>query len=105
MKEEHRFWNNYRLVEEMIGEGPHVKAGSPAQNASKIKAPVMLFHGTADLNVAYGQSQLMDKSLASAGVKHELVTYDGLDHQLEDSDARADLLRRSDAFLRQTLGL
>jgi hypothetical protein len=35
----------------------------------------------------------------------ELVVYPGLDHQLPDGKVRADMLRRSDAFLRQTLGL
>jgi len=42
----------------------------------------------------------MDRALTAAGVKHELVTFDGLDHQLDDSVVRAELLRRSDAFLR-----
>jgi dipeptidyl aminopeptidase/acylaminoacyl peptidase len=42
----------------------------------------------------------MDRALGAAGVKHELITFEGLDHQLNDSVARAELLRRSDAFLR-----
>jgi dipeptidyl aminopeptidase/acylaminoacyl peptidase len=105
LEAEHRDWSDYELVKEMIGEGPHVRAGSPAQNAAKIKAPVLLFHGTHDVNVNYEQSRLMDKALAAAGVKHELVTFQNLDHQLDDSAARAEMLRKSEALLRQSLGL
>jgi dipeptidyl aminopeptidase/acylaminoacyl peptidase len=47
----------------------------------------------------------MNDRLASAGVSHELVTWPGLDHQLEDSSARAEMLRKSDAFLRHAMGL
>jgi hypothetical protein len=32
-------------------------------------------------------------------------SWDDLDHQLDDSRARADMLRKSEEFLRQTLGL
>ena len=38
-------------------------------------------------------------------MRHELVTWQDLDHYLEDSAARAEMLRKSDAFLRQALGL
>ena len=98
-------WADNRLTADFIGEGPHIREGSPAQNAAKIKVPVLLFHGTIDRNVSYAQSRLMDSKLAQAGVTHELVTFEGLDHYLDDSTARADLLRRSDSFLRSKLGL
>ena len=39
------------------------------------------------------------------GKKVELVEYKGLDHQLDDSNARTDMLARSDAFLRASLEL
>jgi hypothetical protein len=34
-----------------------------------------------------------------------LVTFEGLDHQLEDSDARTQMLSRSDKFLREAFGM
>jgi hypothetical protein len=43
--------------------------------------------------------------LETAGVRHQLVTWDNLDHFLEDSAARVEMLRKSDAFLRQVMGL
>jgi dipeptidyl aminopeptidase/acylaminoacyl peptidase len=38
--------------------------------------------------------------LQKVGVKHQLVVFEGMDHYLEDSDARAELLRKSDDFMR-----
>ncbi len=100
LTEQYRRTTGYFQIRDFIGEGPHVREGSPAENAGRIKAPVLMFHGTDDINVRIYQSQMMDKALSAAGVKHELVTFAGLDHQLEDSAARAEMLRRSDTFLR-----
>jgi dipeptidyl aminopeptidase/acylaminoacyl peptidase len=105
LKESHRSWTDYYLAANFIGEGPLAIDGSPARNAAKIKVPVLLFHGTDDINVNYVQSQLMDKSLTAAGVRHEFVTFEHLDHHLDDSAARAQMLQKSEAFLRQSLGL
>jgi dipeptidyl aminopeptidase/acylaminoacyl peptidase len=100
LTEDYRRTTGYFQVRDFIGQGPHVREGSPAENAAKIKVPVLMFHGTEDINVRIYQSQMMDRALTAAGVKHELVTFDGLDHQLDDSVARTEMLRRSDAFLR-----
>jgi dipeptidyl aminopeptidase/acylaminoacyl peptidase len=98
-------FTNYRLVRTFVGSGPHIREGSPAQNVGKIKVPVLLFHGDMDLNVGINQSRMMQDRLKAAGAQSELIVYDGLDHQLEDSLARADMLRRSDAFLRKALNI
>ena len=105
LKEDYRRRTDFSLVSDFIGNGPYVHAGSPAQNAARITAPVLLFHGTNDITVNVHQSELMAKSLASAGVKYELISLKGLDHQLEDSEARTQLLRKSESFLRSSLGL
>lgn len=90
---------------DMIGTGPELREGSPARHADAIKAPVMLFHGTYDQNVPYRASQLMDSRLRAAGKQDEFVTYTNLAHNLDDSGARADMLKRSDNFLRRSLGM
>jgi len=100
-----RNWGNAAVVRDFFGTGPHLQQGSPAQNAAAIRAPVLLFHGTMDRNVLLQQSRLMDERLRGAGRASELVVYDGLDHQLDNSAARIDMLRRTDAFLRRTLGI
>lgn len=96
-------FTNAKIVGDFIGTGPHLVEGSPAQQAAKMKAPVLLFSGDQDLNVDISQSKLMEKALKAAGKPVEFVTYAGLDHQIYDSTARADMLRRSDAFLKRTL--
>jgi dipeptidyl aminopeptidase/acylaminoacyl peptidase len=105
LKEEHRNWSDFELVSTLIGEGPHIHDGSPIEHADKIKVPVLLFHGGRDANVSIEQSKRMAAHLKAAGAKCELVTWDELDHQLEDSSARAQMLRKSDQFLRQALGM
>ena len=105
LKEESRRWSNYEVVSAFIGEGPHVNQGSPAQHADRFRAPVLMFHGVMDSNVLIDQSKLMDSRLKAAGAQSTLVTWDDLDHQLDDSAARAELLRSSDAFLRKAFGM
>jgi dipeptidyl aminopeptidase/acylaminoacyl peptidase len=105
LREESRDYTNYKLVDAFIGRGPHVREGSPAQNAARIKAPVLMFHGDRDANVGVGESRLMLSRLKAAGAQADLMVYPGLDHQLDDSQARADLLAKADAFLRASLGL
>jgi acetyl esterase/lipase len=105
LKEEHRNWSDFELVSQFVGSGPHTHEGSPAEQANKIKVPVMLFHGALDRNVSIEQSRLMAGRLTAAGGKCELITWDDLDHYLDDANARTQLLRRSDEFLRQALGL
>jgi dipeptidyl aminopeptidase/acylaminoacyl peptidase len=105
LKESHRRFTDFRVLSDFIGEGPHVREGSPALNAAKIKVPVLMFQGEMDRNVPIAQSREMAASLERAGVQHELVTWPDLDHYLEDSAARAEMLRKSDAFLRHALGM
>ena len=94
-----------REIRDFVGSGPHIREGSPAQNAAAIKAPVMLFHGDLDVNVRVVESQLMADKLRSAGKKVDLTIYPKLDHQLDDAAARADMLGKSDAFLRASMGI
>jgi dipeptidyl aminopeptidase/acylaminoacyl peptidase len=79
--------------------------GSPAEHADKIKVPVLLFHGGFDRNVSIEESKLMCSRVTRAGGKCELVTWDDLDHYLDDSSARTQMLRRSDEFLRSAFGM
>ncbi|MFM9977622.1 MAG: alpha/beta hydrolase family protein [Sphingomonadaceae bacterium] len=96
---------NYRAEQEFIGAGPHIVAGSPAQQAAKMIAPVLLFHGDYDQNVAIAQSRLMQDKLRAAGKRVEFVEFPGLAHGLNDSVARTTLLERSETFLRGVMGM
>ncbi len=105
LKEESRHWTNFNLASDFIGAGPHMHEGSPIEHADKIKVPVILFHGAMDRNVSVEQSKRMAARLTGAGAKCELVTWEHLDHYLIDAGARTEMLRRSDEFLRRSLGL
>jgi dienelactone hydrolase len=99
LKHESNGWTDSKLIKDFIGTGPHIAAGSPAQNAQQIKVPVLLAHGTMDANVNYGESTFMAARLREAGGNVEMISFSGLDHQLEDSAARAKLLARTDSFI------
>ena len=72
------------ITRDFIGSGPHVREGSPAQNAAKIAAPVLMFHGTLDQNVDIEQARMMKRALTASGKSVELVEYPGLAHSLTE---------------------
>jgi dipeptidyl aminopeptidase/acylaminoacyl peptidase len=92
-------FTDYRLTRQFVGTGPHLDQGSPLRNVERITAPVLLFHGTRDVNVDVRHSQQMDRALRSAGKRSELMTFEGLEHDLGDSQARIRMLDRIAAFL------
>jgi dipeptidyl aminopeptidase/acylaminoacyl peptidase len=105
LRQERLNFTDYQIENARIGQGPHVREGSPAQNAARFKAPVLMFHGDIDQNVGIGESRLMRDKLHGAGKSVELVEFPGLDHQLDNTAARTKMLARADAFLRQSLHL
>jgi len=105
LREEFRDQQNFLVMDNFIGNGPHVAAGSPARHADSFKAPVLMFHGDADTNVSMSESRLMESRLKEAGKQVTYVEFENLDHQLDNADVRARLLSQSDQFLRRTLGL
>jgi len=105
LRQESQNFTNFKLVDTEIGHGAHVASGSPAQHGDRFVAPVLLFHGDKDRNVGVGESRLMAARLKSAGKTVEFVEFRGLDHQLDDSTVRAEMLDKIDGFLRTTLVL
>lgn len=103
--DESKGYSNYLIERERVGSGPHIREGSPAQNASAIQVPVLLVHGDYDRNVEISQSRFMEDKLKGAGKRVELMVFPGLDHSLDDSAARAQMLKRSDDFLRASMGM
>jgi len=103
LRRDHVDYTDYKIVDRFIGHGEHVASGSPAQNAATISAPVLLFHGSWDINVNVGQSRLMADKLRDAGKTVEYIEFPDLDHQLDDAAARTKILSMSDAFIRKAL--
>ncbi len=105
LKRDLKEYSGEDLARDYIGSGPHIVEGSPAQNAAKIAVPVLLVHGDLDQNVPVSASKLMNERLKAANKSVEFILYPGLQHSLIDSGVRADMLRRSDAFLRTAMGI
>lgn len=105
LKEDAKGFANFRLVERFVGSGAHVREGSPARNADRIKVPVLLVHGDMDSNVRVIHSRMMERELRKAGTAVELIEFEALDHYLNDAAARVKLLEESGAFLSKSLGL
>jgi dipeptidyl aminopeptidase/acylaminoacyl peptidase len=104
LKDDYRNFTNHALVEKEVGSGPHVAEGSPLRHAADIRAPVLLVHGDLDTNVNIAHSLKMDAALKSAGKQSELITFKGLDHQLDDSAARTEMLVKVGELLERTIG-
>jgi dipeptidyl aminopeptidase/acylaminoacyl peptidase len=104
LREDHRGYSDARLVERFIGDGPHLVQGSPLQNARRINAPVLLFHGDRDINVRIVHSRRMQSALHDAHKQSDLVVFEGLEHDLGDSAARTQMLTRIAALLRERIG-
>jgi dipeptidyl aminopeptidase/acylaminoacyl peptidase len=97
-------FTNKNLVEDEIGDGPHIVEGSPLRHANDILVPVLLVHGDLDSNVRIAHSLKMESALKGAGRDVNLLTFKGLDHQLDDSDARTQMLVRIGQFLETAIG-
>lgn len=96
---------NKAQLDAMFGDPAVLEAGSPARNVARFVAPVLMFQGDVDQNVPIDQGRLMAGRLKSAGKKVEFYEYKGLDHGLDDSTTRAEMLAKADAFLRAAMGM
>jgi dipeptidyl aminopeptidase/acylaminoacyl peptidase len=97
-------FTNKKEVAKFVGTGPHLVEGSPTNHAGQIKGPVLLVHGDLDTNVFIRHSDEMEEQLRKAGVKVEYLRYKGLDHQLADSQVRAQMLAKIAVQLSNTIG-
>jgi dipeptidyl aminopeptidase/acylaminoacyl peptidase len=98
-------WSDYtagKRMREAIGAAE--TDASPIRRVDSIQAPVLLFHGTLDVNERIDQSRRMRDVLEKAGKKVELVEFDGLGRNLEGSTARAQMLLKMGQLLDRTIG-
>jgi len=100
LKQDARNFTSSKVVRDYVGSGQNVTDGSPLRHADKIKVPVLLVHGDLDANVSIGHSEKMAGALPQA----EFVRFRGLDHYLNDSNARIEMLTKVGATLDRTIG-
>jgi dipeptidyl aminopeptidase/acylaminoacyl peptidase len=80
-----------------------LKESSPAYQAARIKAPVLLIHGQEDTTAPYKHSLTMRKALIAAGKPVEMVAIEGDDHYLFRSQTRTWMLEALEGFLAKHL--
>jgi dipeptidyl aminopeptidase/acylaminoacyl peptidase len=80
-------------------------AASPARQANRISAAVLLIHGEDDETVLIDQSEGMERALREAGRPARLVRIEGEDHYWNSwsTEHRATLYQETSAFLAQHL--
>jgi dipeptidyl aminopeptidase/acylaminoacyl peptidase len=64
-----------------------------------VRAPVLLFHGTADKAVPYQQSVDFKDAVLRRGGIAELVSYEGEGHGFAKESNRRDMMGRMERFL------
>jgi len=99
LRDEARRYTAFRARDEQLGNGPHIAAGSPQRHADRFKAPVALFHGTLDFNVSVRHSRAMADALKDVGKPVSYIEFEDLEHSIDDSKARAEMLTEIDRFL------
>jgi dipeptidyl aminopeptidase/acylaminoacyl peptidase len=94
-----------RYMKEVIGSDPEdLRRRSPTYNAEKIKAAVLLIHGTADERAPITHAVKMKAALEKAGNPPEWLTEAGEQHGFQDQKHRAGAYERILEFLRKHIG-
>ena len=94
-----RYWNRF-----MGGAGSGDRTldeRSPARQADRVDAPILLIHGRRDTVVPYEQSTIMADALRRAGKPVELIALDGEDHSLSQAETRLQMLEATIRFLEE----
>ncbi len=104
VKDNRAFWLSYNVVDEQIGnDNATLKAISPVNFADKIKAPILLVHGTDDRQVEIKHSYQMRDALLKAKKDVTFVELPSEDHFLLNEKNRMDTFRAMDAFLNKCM--
>lgn len=104
VKSNRAFWRSYNIIDEQIGnDNATLKAISPVNFADKIKAQVLLVHGTDDRQVEIKHSYEMRDALQKAKKDVTFLELPSEDHYLSNEKNRVDTFRAMDAFLDKCL--
>jgi dipeptidyl aminopeptidase/acylaminoacyl peptidase len=97
----HRFERHYEesLFGHLPEAGPVWQERSPITHVDRVRAPLLLFHGTADKAVPYQQSVVFANALERRGSPVELVSYEGEGHGFAKEANRRDMIERMERFL------
>ncbi len=94
-----RYWNRF-MGAERLGDR-NLDTVSPAAQAERADAPILLLHGRDDTVVPFEQSRVFAEALQRAGKPHELVELPNEDHWLSRAATRQWMLAETVRFLEQ----
>jgi dipeptidyl aminopeptidase/acylaminoacyl peptidase len=94
----------FRTVGDPEKDKAYFEASSPARQAAKIGAPVLLAFGLEDRRVPIVHGQRMSAALDEYKKTYEWVTYAGEAHGFNKDENRFDFHRRVEAFLAKYIG-
>jgi dipeptidyl aminopeptidase/acylaminoacyl peptidase len=97
----HRFERHYEetLFGRLPEAGPLWQERSPITYVDRVRAPLLLFHGTEDKAVPCQQSVDFAEAMRRRGATVELVTYEGEGHGFAKEANRRDMMERMERFL------
>jgi dipeptidyl aminopeptidase/acylaminoacyl peptidase len=93
-----------QYLESAMGTGEELRAQSPVTHAAKIKAALMIVHGTQDKRVPFAHAKAMRVALDAARKPYEWVEYEGEEHGFHKQENEVDFYTRVLAFLDQHIG-
>ncbi|MEJ0087949.1 MAG: S9 family peptidase [Pseudomonadota bacterium] len=94
-----------RYMREAIGTDVNdMKQRSPVYNADKIKAKILLVHGTEDIRAPFEHAKRMREALEKAGNKPEWISQGGEAHGVGSEEHRVQLYDRMLAFFASNIG-
>jgi dipeptidyl aminopeptidase/acylaminoacyl peptidase len=96
-----KFWT--KVIGDRYKDKDIMIAQSPADNADKIKAEILLVHGTDDMTVPLQQSEAMAKALKKTGRPKKIIELPNDDHNLSLAQSRKKLLEESEKFFSKHL--
>lgn len=86
-----------------IADRTLLDSSSPARQAARITAPLLLIHGDRDTTVSPRQTEIMQQAMQAAGKPVEVVILKNDDHYLSYSSTRTQMLDAVGAFLAKHL--
>jgi dipeptidyl aminopeptidase/acylaminoacyl peptidase len=96
--EDSRFYGGRAATVNSTG-AQDLEALSPRRHVARIKAPILLVHGHADIQVVADHSKKMADALQRAGKPHDLLLIQNGDHSLRTPAMRLVLYEKLAAFL------
>ncbi len=92
-----QYWNRF-MGADRLGDRS-LDDRSPAKQAARSDAPILLIHGRDDTVVPYRQSVVLAEALRAAGKPVEFIEMNGEDHWLSRADTRTRMLNETVRFL------